>query len=68
MTHNKLYYDLTTAMRISSDMGIYVTRPTMVSWIKQHSLGFQPGGKNSLWYIYKREFDVFILGKTKKEI
>jgi len=46
------------------EVGISITKPTIIKFIVEHDLGYQLG-KGGRWYIYRDNFMRFIRGKNK---
>lgn len=55
------YLTTTTAITLAANLGVSVTRPTVVSWCKKYKLGFRLG-KKGRWQIDKSKFTNFIKG------
>lgn len=59
-----IYMDITMAMDKAKEKGMVTTRATMIRWVEENRLGFQPGGSNSPWFVDKKKFQDFIEMKT----
>ena len=58
-----LFMTATQALEYVKSKGISTTRATLLNWLdKNPHLTFQPGGKTTRYYIYKKEFKEFING------
>lgn len=51
---------------IERKMGITITLPTLIHWVKKYQLGRQMGGKNSKWYIDKAKLLQHLNGNMKR--
>lgn len=58
------YISIKEAIEMALERGIKSSTATMIAWVEQHNLGFQPGGLNSKWYVRKPAFKEFLDGKT----
>ena len=49
------------AMRIADELGIVISRPTAIDWVKKHKLGHQPGKtKTSHWVVNQYLWEEFL--------
>lgn len=55
-----LYMTMTEALEYAEQSGIAVTRVTLIAWVDKLKLGFQPGGTDSNWWVYKDKFETYI--------
>jgi hypothetical protein len=55
------YMTMTEALEFAENAGFSVTRPTIISWVDKKKLGFQPGGTDSNWWVYKDKFEAYVL-------
>ena len=51
---------------IRDHFGIFVSKPTIVRWVRTHGLGNQPGGKGTKIFINKKKLIIFMEGKDGK--
>jgi hypothetical protein len=55
------FIDVNEAIRIAKAIGICITRPTALKWIKDNNLGHQPGrAKTSRWVVNKSKWKDFL--------
>lgn len=59
------------AAEYASKQGIFVSRPTVIKWCREHNLGHQLGGKTSgkwgRWFIGRKKFRKFLRGPNVKK-
>jgi hypothetical protein len=58
----KKYWPLHIAIEEASKLGIEVSKPTLIKWIKKYTLGFQLGDEGGKWYVYPHKFMRYING------
>ncbi len=59
---NKDYITVSKAMEMAKEAGFEITRATAIAWIRRHSLGRQPGGQWSDWYVHKTKWEDHLNG------
>lgn len=59
-----IFISINEAMNIAKELGIPITRPTAIRWIKKFDLGYQPGKSSySHWVVNKIKWKDFILDR-----
>jgi len=57
---NPEYYTTKEALKILREKGINISKVTLISWVKKHKLGIQPGGFRANRFIQKNFFHEFM--------
>ena len=58
----KEYWPIAKAMEEAEKLGIEISKPTLIKWIKRYSLGFQLGDQGGKWYVFPKKFMRYING------
>ena len=58
----KVYWSLSKAIEEAAKIGIELSKPTAIKWIKRYALGFQLGDEGGKWYLYPQKFMRYING------
>lgn len=56
------YWTIGTAIKEAEKIGVEVSRPTLIRWIRVYGLGFQLGGEGGKWYVFPNKFKRYING------
>ena len=62
MPTKKQYWALARAIKEAEKIGIEVSKPTLIKWIKKFQLGFQLGHAGGKWYVFPYKYTRFING------
>ena len=63
----KEFINAKEALYIAEEKGITITLMTLLTWVKKHNLGHQPGGENSIWVINRSKYIDFLEGKCQEK-
>lgn len=67
----KRYFSVKDAIELASNLGITLTRPTVISWAKKFDLGYPIGGgaqgRIGRWVIDSQKFRKFVQGEFRIE-
>lgn len=58
----KTYWTLSKSIEKANEIGVEVSKPTLIKWIKRYALGFQLGDEGGKWYLYPQKFMRYING------
>lgn len=61
MTKQK-YWTLSVAIEQAKKLGVEVSKPTLVKWIRNYKIGFQLGGEGGKWYVFPEKLMRYING------
>lgn len=61
----KVYISVTESLKLARELGIKISRVTVIKHAEMHDLGHQIGGWGGKWVIHREKFRRFICGKNK---
>jgi hypothetical protein len=56
------YWTLSVAIEQAKKLGVEVSKPTLVKWIRNYKIGFQLGGEGGKWYVFPEKFMRYVNG------
>jgi len=56
------YWDIEKAQNYAKEIGIEVSKPTLIKWCKKMMLGFQLGGKHGKWFFFAEKYKRYLHG------